>query len=887
MAPGAIDSQPQEEHDVTEFLKDLIDIPERAGADDYVLKLTDGVAPNHIAATVNDYVVTDDLAKTFDTALHLVASALKDGNSRGAFLEGSFGSGKSHFMAVLYALLGHDPNARSLPELAKTISDHDPDLAGKNVLRLAYHFLGHETMEDVVLGGYVQQIRALHPDAPLPAVYRSDALLTDADRFREQLGEDKFFDGLRAGGGNDPWASVLGGAWDAESYHAARHAPATDDSRIRLVSDISRTYVTSFGSAPDYVSLEDGLVAIAAHAKALGYDAVVQFLDELVLWLAFRVRDHEFFGRESQKPTKLVEAGGSRRAIPIVSFVARQMDLRRYFAEQGGAGAELEAVDQALRHQNERFAHIPLGDDNLQYVAEKRLLHPRDDAARARIDVAFHNLDRRPQVWDVLLDGINLDPQHRGADQAAFRRTYPFSPALVSTLRTLASAMQRDRTALKVMQKLLVDRRESLSVNDVIPVGDIFDSVVDGQNAVTPEMAARITNARKLFHTKLRPVLLREHNLAAVDADSLDADHPFRRDERLAKTLVLSAVAPDVPALKDITAGRLAALNHGSIVAPIPGQEVSTVLGKVRRWANDVPEILFSDGTDPTIRLQISEVAYETVITRARGEDNQGRRRQTLKKIVWNAFELEDVQADAFNVQRQSRVWRGSRRDVELVFGNVRRTDDLTDDIFRAGPDTWRFVVDYPFDEDGRGSDEDLRRVEDLVGQGINSHTVVWLPHHLTRELQDELGELVILDWLLAADRFQQHADHLAEADRPQARLMLENRRQSLHQRLARAVQECYGAAKPTPGTVDVNTGQERVLVSLDPGFDVQEPVGTDLAAAFANLIDQSFTSLFPAHPDFQPRDREIRPNEDRFAPQIHLIEEPQTGQRRAHWRLS
>jgi hypothetical protein len=48
----------------------------------------------------------------------------------------------------------------------------------------------------------------------------------------------------------------------------------------------------------------------------------------------------------------------------------------------------------------------------------------------------------------VLLDGINTDEQHPGASEAAFRLTYPFSPALVSTLRSLASAMQRERTAL-------------------------------------------------------------------------------------------------------------------------------------------------------------------------------------------------------------------------------------------------------------------------------------------------------------------------------------------------------------------------------------------------------------------------------------------------------
>src|SRR3712207_6906206 len=63
-----------------------------------------------------------------------------------------------------------------------------------------------------------------------------------------------------------------------------------------------------------------------SHAKGLGYDAVVLFLDELVLWLAFSVQDRQFFRRESQKLTKLVESAVGSRAVPLVSFVARRSE---------------------------------------------------------------------------------------------------------------------------------------------------------------------------------------------------------------------------------------------------------------------------------------------------------------------------------------------------------------------------------------------------------------------------------------------------------------------------------------------------------------------------------------------------------------------------------
>ena len=57
---------------------------------------------------------------------------------------------------------------------------------------------------------------------------------------------------------------------------------------------------------------------------------------------------------------------------------------------------------------------------------------------------------------------------------------------------------------------------------------------------------------------------------------------------RLLKTLLLAALVPEVEALRALTAARLAALNHGSVVSPIPGREGGAVLGKLRTWAAQV-----------------------------------------------------------------------------------------------------------------------------------------------------------------------------------------------------------------------------------------------------------------------------------------------------------
>ena len=291
------------------LLRDVIEIPERASAEDYVLRLTDSVGHDAVERTLADYVVTEALAGAFDDALGLVAEGISSGTSRGAFLTGSFGSGKSHFMAVLHALLQHEPAARSTPELQPVVAKHDPTLADRRILPLAFHLLGARTMEEALFSGYVRQVGERHPGAPLPAVHKSDALLEDAERLRAQLGDDKFFASLNGdsdggpGTGADPWAAVLGaGTWDTARYAEACAATAASETRQQLVSALVETHFRAYTQQAEYVDLDTGLAAISAHATGLGYDAVVLFLDELVLWLAFSVQDREFFRRESQKP---------------------------------------------------------------------------------------------------------------------------------------------------------------------------------------------------------------------------------------------------------------------------------------------------------------------------------------------------------------------------------------------------------------------------------------------------------------------------------------------------------------------------------------------------------------------------------------------------------
>src|SRR5215217_5752137 len=110
-------------------IKDLITLPDHVHRGDFVLRLTEGV--ERPVETLRDYVVTPQLVECFDDALKFIKGALDARSSKAAYLHGSFGSGKSHFMAVLHLLLQNNPHARSIPELATVVARHNSWTTGK------------------------------------------------------------------------------------------------------------------------------------------------------------------------------------------------------------------------------------------------------------------------------------------------------------------------------------------------------------------------------------------------------------------------------------------------------------------------------------------------------------------------------------------------------------------------------------------------------------------------------------------------------------------------------------------------------------------------------------------------------------------------------------
>lgn len=835
----------------TQRVKDLLDLPEQIRKGDFVLKLGEGL--ERVEHTVATYVVTPALAEAFDRSLSLVGAALRDGRSMAAYLHGSFGSGKSHFMALLSLMLDANEVVWRVPELHPLRDEKRHGFIGdKKLLQLHFHMVGAHSIEEAIFRRYVDYMRELHPEATVPGLFGDEQLFVDATRLLDELGDEKFFAPMNEGASIAGWGDLKNAAvWDRKKFDGAKASDEPGE-REKLFSALVKTRFGSYASeSRSFIDLDTGLARLCQHAADLGYDGVVLFLDELILWLAHRASDSAWLHNEVQKMVKLVEAQESTRAIPLVSFIARQRDLVSMVGEEY-AGAENLRLRDSLKWWEGRYDTITLEDRNLPAIVERRVRKPKDAAAEKALGEAFDKLKRSAgPSWDTLLGR---------EDAAAFKKLYPFSPALVEALVTLSGFLQRERTAIKLLMEILVEHIENLAPGQVVGVGDLFDVLAGGDESDDPIMRNRFEAAKQLYRYQLLPVI--QQSNGTIDesrCQRMKSDHLTRigcsncsekacsSDNALVKTLIIAALVPNVPALKDLTVSRLVHLNHGVLKVPIPGTEASLAAQKLKTWAAVVGQLRVGEGTDPQVKVMLEGVDLKPILDQARGYDTDGARQRVLRDLLFDSLGITKI---ADGGKDHPIDWRNTRRLGHIRFGNVRNFSDA--ELHCPEEHDWRLVVDFPFDQAGKGPHDDEERLDRYVADGVGSWTLVWLPSFFSKAINDMLGELVILEHILENDvSLRNYLAHLSIENQSRAKLDLDSLRSQKRARLSQVLEQAYGLAQPREGDLDTSHTVDNHLRVLKPGARIEPKLAANLVDAVDAYIAALLEQRYPRHPNF------------------------------------
>lgn len=848
---------------MTTRIHDLLDLPQSVRKGDFVADLTGGIG--NPERTVRDYAITPKIVQTFEHALSIIGSALRDGRSQAAYLHGSFGAGKSHFMALLDLMLADHPAPWSRGELHTLRGKHEW-IGKKRLLQLPIHMLGAQDMESKILGSYVAWAAKHHPQAPTPALYADQGLFDDARDLRRRMGDDKFFEELRGGAKQaaSGWGKLAEARnWDAATFEAAAGATYVGEvdrdsqsPRAKLFSDLVRTFFKSWTAQQGrFVDLDTGLGVMSRHAKSLGFDAIVLYLDELVLWLAGNAGVPGFVGRETQKMVKLKEAQDADRAIPIVSFMARQRDISQFLGEHASGSLRAE-TQRNMSHHEGRFEVVELADSNLPAIVAHRVVRPKDPSSAQKLADDFAKTWRAAGQAQSVLIGSE-------GDEADFRKVYPFSPALIEALVALSECLQRERTAIRILMELLVTHLPDLETGRVVPVGDAFDALAESEDPIDdPVMKARFDRARDLYRESFLPIIRRQHHTDAPSkCQRLREDHDrrlgcsgcqekmCRNDNRLAKTLLMAALVPEAKPFKGLTVKRLAHLNHGTIASPIPGAEMQVVAQRLRDWASQVGALRLGEQADPEVNLHLAGVDLQPILALAAEADTPGARKNAMRRLLFQALELDSEGT----VVETELPFHGTRRKGRVRYGNVREMDDTT--LTCPRDLEWQLVVDYPFDERGHGPDEDLRTVERFrdsrPADAPPNPTVVWLPTFFSHALERELGELVILEHILDGDA-RKYLGHLRVEDQSTTRADLASLRAQKEALVKRTLAQAYGLAMAQGSAfLDQSRTVDEHFIPLLGDLDIRAVLAGTMKDGFRQVVDTMLSKKYPHHPRF------------------------------------
>jgi len=115
----------------------------------------------------------------------------------------------------------------------------------------------------------------------------------------------------------------------------------------------------------------------------------------------------------------------------------------------------------------------------------------------------------------------------------------------------------------------------------------------------------------------------------------------------------------------------------------------------------------------------------------------------------------------------------------------------------------------------------------------------------------EDLGRLVILDYVLTGNNLNQCGSHLSQIEREQARILLHNQRDQMRQRLCNAMLAAYGVSTIYAEAIDTSHDLGEHFYALTPTLTLQPPVGASLKEALNHLFGQALAHQFPAHPQF------------------------------------
>lgn len=769
-----------------------------------IVKIQDFDDEQTLRQNIRDYVITDTVADEMKRLVNrIVASCVRHEAGEGHYIHGSFGSGKSHFMAILGLILENKAAIWTKDHRAiEAIEQHHRAwLADHPILIVPVYMLGQTTsLQAACYNAANARLRSLG----LPPCEFSDAdrviasLRSEAERYGDVVYEQ--FE--KATGFSRKRIDKMAGGDQARRDELAR--------QILAYRDPTRTERVQL--YPDKFS--DGMAALTRHAQEHGFAGIVFLIDELILYLTGKA-GREYL-EEFNDLVALADNSALDRAVPLWVLVAKQRNIQETVPDDTGQQHIYEAMD----HHKDRFPETTeLADTELVPIVQERVLRVQPGMERQLGSAIEETLDKLSEnVRDTLVHDFTLDD---------FRSLYPFHPALIRTLIDVTARLSRERAAIRLLYELLIERHPNLPVGGLIPYASLFDVVFLPHGLSGGSVNEELMAVHQTYYERLAPLV----------EGMYEEREQVRRAELVVKTALLCGLSRSMR--EAITVERILHLNYQDLRGRTPFGSYQAIASILSELDNRSELVHFTPNrTNPALGVVTITLAsgaqLSDVLKRV-----QVNWRQRLEAFTDLMKDLLDHPIQGGAIPNYERLWRGSQRRGEVRFANVARFS--LDGMTVAEDDEFTLFIDYPFDADvsqARNRAESRQVIDQARNRLPPAPVGFWLPAEFT---PDDMRDLIEYAKMIEiASNTRQYLQEYGRTQREDLETKLAGQKRTKARTLRERLEVVY-------------KGPEAAVSFLDPAITTSLDAET-LSDALDRIADTICDHLHPHHPRFTAR---------------------------------
>jgi len=638
---------------------------------------------------INNYVITSNIKDEFKKVLH----NLNLESGKGFWVQGAYGSGKSHFMSYLTILLNSSKYWFKLPDEIK--NEYQGVFEDKNFLTVNF------TLSEVnnLKAKLFDEIEKSFKNTGVNITIKNDDKIVKQflDNEYDNL-KDWFFKFVenKLSINKSDWLDYL------DSYNIPRLAEIIIEfNKFRGVfaNKEHREFI--------YPDISEGLEQIETSLNN-NFDGLVIFIDELSEFLQKKKSRNE----ESESLETIQALGQRITNLPIWTFAAVQKNPATIIDEEIYIGDEEEKVF-------DRFKPINLSEADIEEIIDKRIII-KDENQKKTIKAIYKDLKNNK---------FNLE---KNISKDRFVKLYPFHHEFVQSLVDLSTYGSRQRAAVRETWEIVSDKLNT-PANKLITIDVLYDIFEDDI----------IYKNFKQFYDLYRNIF-RE----AIIKPGFDEDQELAK--RIMKVLVIYGIRDKEPLSAEDIGNFLMTDSGLDFGLSLINEEIERILEKINQAVHGQGIKMIPTEEDDNYYWQVNPrstgINIDAEIIKEMQYLNENDIMIDIPKFINNNRKFfHDYKVG----QNRSSMgidfeWRNTDRRGITFYKKLRDDEKLEKLNPEENDIEFTLILDTPFYDN---FDEKLKRARSLAE--VDERNIFWIPKELTKKHKTALKKYRAVDNLV------------------------------------------------------------------------------------------------------------------------------------------